>query len=261
MLTAMKKLIFCFISLTFSLYVNSQSMPQLLGLPPYEYEGSEVIEIKFQTTPEAIKNLVPYPLIPDPNNTVIVQMGIQRVNPNYYYDEMIIKVPVKFYDKSGNYHVVLFLEDIVPVVAGREIWGYPKVDADLEFKKKRGKVHAKVARNGTLLFDFSAKIKESDPETYEFDEIYDFAIKEIPSADGNAIPALKRLNSSNIRKLKVYDLQSCEIIKFELIGSEQNFMPQIPVVKTISANIGKFDAILDYGKIEYDYLLHSITEK
>lgn len=232
----------------------SQSMPQIFGKTPPKFVGSEMVAITLRTTPETIKKLIPEPLVSDSTNMVTIVIALQKVPAIMNYNEMFISINTSYNGKSGGYLPLLYLDRAAPIVAGREIAGFPKVDGEFEITREQNKISAILKRNGEVLLEFSASLSEVNSMINEKTESIGFVVKEIPSADGNSTPALKRLNTYTSRDSRSYDYQVCENINLKLYASENNFMPEIPIIEIISAVSFKTDFTLDYGNIEYDYL-------
>ncbi len=266
MFTAMKKLIF-FLSFlfTFNLLAKSQTRYQawFSPNPPFQYRGSELVEVTFKTTQETIKKLVPEPLIPNSDNLLSISIGRQII-PSLIsagYLEMYVTIPVEYNGKSGQYWTLLYLEDPGAITGGREIWGFPKFGADLEFEKKDNKVSASIVRYGTKLLELSADLGQTNPKTTTIEKSLSFTVKEIPSVEENSPPAILQLNSVNFRNIRYYDYQECNNLVFKLFEVDAGLMPNLPVEEIISAVFYKMDFILDYGKVEYDYLKNGLTSK
>lgn len=237
-----------------SLQGFSQSMPQIFGKVPTKFVGSEMVAITFRTTPEAIKKLTPEPLVADSTNLITVVVGLQKVPLMMNYHEMFISINASYNNKSGGYIPLLYLDEAAPLVAGREIAGFPKVDGEFEITREQDKISVILKRNNVTLLEFSASLQKKDSLINKKTESIGFVIKEIPSADGSLTPALKRLNTYTSRNSKSYDYQICGNVSLKLYASEQNFMPEIPIIEIIGAVSFKTDFTLDYGNIEYDYL-------
>lgn len=231
-----------------------QSMPQIFGETLPKFVGSEMVAITFRTSPETIKRLIPEPLVSDSTNMVTIVIALQKVPEIMNYNEIFISINASYNGKSGGYLPLLYLDRAAPIVAGREIAGFPKVDGEFEIVRLQNKVSAVLYRNGETLLEFSASLQEKSSMINEKAKSIGFVIKEIPSADGSPIPALKRLNTYTSRDSKSYDYQICENVNLKIYASNKNFMPDIPIIEIISAVSFKTDFILDYGNIEYDYL-------
>jgi acetoacetate decarboxylase len=71
-------------------------------------------------------------------------------NYAFKYSEAALVVPIL--DQSGNqgwYPIVLYLDHPNPIIGGREIYGYPKKEAEkISFEEKDGTITAGVTRYG-----------------------------------------------------------------------------------------------------------------
>jgi Acetoacetate decarboxylase (ADC) len=75
-----------------------------------------------------------------------------------------IGVPAVFSKTTGNYAVFLYLNKALPIVGGREIWGWPKKDAEITFNEGNREISGRVERSGSVLLSLTAKLeKKSDP--------------------------------------------------------------------------------------------------
>jgi acetoacetate decarboxylase len=69
------------------------------------------------------------------------------------YLEMGIGVPASFSDTAGQYAVYLYLDKAGAIVPGREIYGWPKKDAEISFTEDKEGITAQVVRDGVVLAD------------------------------------------------------------------------------------------------------------
>jgi acetoacetate decarboxylase len=234
--------------------VNSQSMPNIFGNPPVDYSESDLVVVTVRTTSEAIKKLVPEPLVPKPGGLIDVAIGIQNVTGIMSYLEMYITIPVTFNGKEGVFLPILFLDKAAPIVAGREIIGFPKVDGELEYSIEGKVITASVKRKGTVLMEFSANLNSPIVNTFENEISHGFVIKEIPSSVGSSIPEVKQVNSYVFRNTSISNIEPCSEVTLQITPSTDNFMPAIPVLEVMRSSRAKLSFTLDYGEIEYDYL-------
>ena len=95
--------------------------------PPFRFVDREYLIITYKTDPECLRRAVPEPLQPDPSHTVLYEF-IRM--PNSYgfgsYTESGIVIPCVFEGEAVNFTSQMYLDCDAPIVAGREIWGFPK---------------------------------------------------------------------------------------------------------------------------------------
>jgi acetoacetate decarboxylase len=226
------------------------------GNPPYRYEGSRLISITFETSPDILRALVPEPLVVDPCNMISITIGFQKIvspGPTEYH-EAYISIPVSHAGTRGTYLPILYLDKVIPILGGREIWGFSKVDAEIHFEKTDGKIFARVIQNGTMLIDIVMSLGEEElvpPENSTSQPM--FNVKLIPSVKKDAPPDVMQLTSITLREEKVTKL--CRGEATLILGSTA-FSPlgKIPVRKITDCLYTESGFILGYGEVVYDYL-------
>ena len=239
------------------------SMPSLFPLysaPPVQFRDNRIIAITFKTTPEVVRELVPEPLLPNPANLMFVYIGsLNFENPpvgRFNYLEAGIGVPVIFSNTKapGYYAVCLYLNKALPIVAGREIYGWPKKDAEITFTEKEGEISARVERFGTVLLSMSGKRQKNVEPGRNQRQMPWFVQKIIPSARKNAPPDVWQLVSSTNVDNITKELWNCTAM-LELQTGPQDPLGNIKVLEIVSAQFSVGDFAMDYGQIIHDYLL------
>ena len=235
----------------------SYSMPArhpLYVAPPYYLRDNTGIIILFKTTPEVLRELVPDPLVPNPDNLALVYIGRYNVEApiRISYHEAGIGVPVSFREALGQYAVCLYLDEVMPIVAGREIWGFPKKEADITFVKERGKVSARVARGGNVLVDATVRLSERiDPLPSRPRKPW-FCLKIVPSVKQNAPPDVMQLTSI-LPDSRPKELRRGQAT-LELGSSPSDPLGEIPILETLGGEYAVSDSVLGYGDVVFDYL-------
>ena len=135
---------------------------------PYIYEKNEMLFVDIKTTPEILRALVPEPLKPNPENIITLYVGrLHLVEPGKVsYLEAALMIPSSIYEektkkeKLGSYFPVLYLDVVGPITGGREIYGFPKTDAEIELTRNDNLVHAIVKKYGEVIIDLEFEIKK-----------------------------------------------------------------------------------------------------
>lgn len=104
---------------------------------PYQFRNREFLIIEYETDMEALLNAVPEPL--EVYKPVVKYEFIKMPDSDGFgsYDESGQVIPVKFNGEFGNYVHSMYLDDLSPIVGGREIWGFPKKYAQPEMRVDR----------------------------------------------------------------------------------------------------------------------------
>lgn len=236
------------------------SMPSLFPLyapPPVRFHDNRILTVVFRTTPETLQALVPKPMRPNPYNLMFVYYGRLAVESPaggaFEYLEAGIGVPVVFENAPGYHPVCLYLDKAYPIVAGREIWGWPKKDAAMTFSEKDGEVSARVERFGAVLVEMSAKLEKKIDPALKQPELPWYLLKIVPSARKGAPPDVWQLISSKNVDVATNELWSCAAT-VKLGAGPADDLAKIKVLGVVSAQFSVGDFTMDYGEVLYDYL-------
>jgi acetoacetate decarboxylase len=227
----------------------------MYGAPPYAFEGNRTISMSFTTSPDVLRELVPEPLVPNGDNLMsLVINRLRVVQPGEFsYNEALLSIPVSYGESTGHYSPVLYLDKALGIVSGREIWGYSKIDADIDIVENEDSLTAQVTREGTTLIDVTFELGPvALPITTLPDARY-FNLKAIPSAASGTPYDVKQITSSVIRD---YEIQKLTPGKGQITfgTSPTDPLGNIPVISIQDANFLVYNSVLDYDGILYDYL-------
>lgn len=94
---------------------------------PYRFVGREYFIVIYESDPQAIRDMVPEPLVPDRSNQVFYEWIDMPDSSGFgSYQESGVVIPCLFDGERVNYTAMIFLNDEPPIRAGREIWGFPR---------------------------------------------------------------------------------------------------------------------------------------
>jgi acetoacetate decarboxylase len=231
------------------------SMPSASPLypePPFQYENNRVINILFRSAPEILRDLLPAPLLPNPDNLAFIYAGVFNVPQKAVYKEAGIGIPAFFGETFGNYLVYLYLDPPLAIMPGREIWGFPKKDAEITFKGQPGTANASVIRGGVTILSASVSASERIEPIPSQSNNPSFNLKLIPSVKKDHPPDVLQLTSTTVisRKKELYRGKGS--LAFNSASSDP--LGSIPVLEIISGELSTEDASLDYGDVLFDYL-------
>lgn len=223
-------------------------------MPPFTYENNRTLAITFKTSPDVLRALVPEPLVVNADNLMTIYIGELNVvdpNPICYYEAGIM-IPTTYGRDKGCYMPVLYLDKVLPITIGREVFGYPKFQADLSIEVKDGVVHASVMSEGTSLIDATLHMGTPIPPT-AFSPRSIFLMKTVPSVTGGSMYDVKHLTTAVLRDEKNIDVRPGKAT-IRLGSTASDPLGMIPVLGIVSGvyYIGGFT--LDFGRVVYDYL-------
>jgi hypothetical protein len=99
---------------------------------PHYFNDSHGLQILCQTPKGAIQRALPQPLEQAGNGDLFVlQMGWSPDCEGFNVHEIQINAPVKWKDKVGATTLIEYIDSDMGLIAGREIWGWPKKMADI----------------------------------------------------------------------------------------------------------------------------------
>jgi acetoacetate decarboxylase len=225
------------------------------GKAPYKFQGSQLVSIIFQTSPEVLRALVPEPLVPNPENLMTITLGLQKVvEPGVVdYHEVYFTIPVTYGEIKGSYFPLLYLDKAIPIVAGREIWGYPKLYAEIQMVREKDEIQIKVVRENKAIIKASVKLGVQMGPMSGLPDKTSINLKLIPSAIKDSPPDVKQLTSSIAKNQVVKKLFVAEA-KLEFDSTPLDPLKSIPIKKIVRAFYSESDFVLDYGQVIHDYL-------
>ena len=234
----------------FSMPLSSPAYPR----GPYRFVNREFFIITYETDKEALQAVVPEPL--EVIDTIVKYEFIRMPDSNGFgsYTESGQVIPVRYKGEAGGYVHSMYLDDLPPIVAGRELWGFPKklatvsltVEADtLVGKLKYGDIYVAI---GTMGYKYYPLDHEESKKAISAPN---FMVKIIPHVDGT-------LRICELVRYCVTDV----VVKTAWSGPAalQFFshalapVASLPVKRVISAAHILTDLTLPYGEVAFDYL-------
>lgn len=232
----------------------SSTMPSY-GMPPFTFENNQMLYITFKTSPDVLRALVPEPLVVNPDSLMTIYVGmLNSVDPEQIsYCEAGLVIPASYGDKKGSYMPILYLDKSLPITIGREVWGFPKFQADLCFEVEAGVVHATVAKEGTKLIDATLQhMGEPVPPTAS-PPVSIFLLKSIPSAEEGSTYAVKQLTTAVLRGGVDSEVRPGEAT-LRLGSTASDPLGMISVLEVVGGVYRIGGSVLDYGEVVHDYL-------
>lgn len=225
--------------------------------PPYRYRDCRAVNLLFRTDPAVMEGLVPAPLSADPEKPLILYVGhYEFADFEMTYNEAGLLAPVRLGGvPAGSFAVVLYLDTANPIVGGREIYGWPKKDAErVRFDERENRITAEVTRYGRRIIEVSFEAGETvepipprPPAPIHF-------LKLIPSIEKAGKPDVLKLNSLVIDPDVITSLR---VGRGTLVFGESpydSFLSRIPVTQVVYSEAITHDFTLGYGRVVHDYL-------
>ncbi len=240
---------------------NLDSHWVIFSNPPFTLEKNKIVSVKVETTREALLSIVPKELSVNENNEIIFYVGKLNITGEYpvSYNEGGIVIPVTYQkgtDKeiNGYFVPILYLNEIGPLIGGREVYGYNKHFADVKLIEEEGQVRGTVTQWGKTIMDLTVDTSgDKVSKSIKFEHGGHFVIKRIPSATYDGTYEVNQLN-----RVEMLDYTIDDYIKGEgkliLKGSEWDPLNRIPVNQIKEAYYSTENNRIGVGETLHDYL-------
>lgn len=235
-----------------------QSMPAAsasYGRPPCRFLNREYLTIRYESDPVKIRQAVPEPLEPDGSNTVLYEwIRMPDASGLGSYEESGVVIPCIYQGVPCNFTAQMYLNNGPAILAGREIWGFPK-----KWGVPSLRVEDTETLTGTLLYNHMQVAMGTMPFKYhqmDKDRILpglskmQVNLKLIPDADGKPL----------IAQLIAYELQDIVVkggwsgpARLHLVSHVNAPVADLPVINCIEGTHVIADLTLPYGRVLYDY--------
>jgi acetoacetate decarboxylase len=222
----------------------------------YKFKNREYLIISYETDIEALQAVVPEPLKVISN---VVKFEFMKMPDAYGFGSFTESgqvIEVEFEGKVGTYSHMMFLNDLAPIAAGREIWGFPKkyanpkLEIDVDTLVGTLKYNSLPVAVGTMGFKYkeldSAKFQESLETTPNF------LIKIIPHVNGKDM-SVCQLVKYYLKDVTVHGVWTSPA-ELQLFSHALAPVANLPVRKVISGTHLIADLTLGFGEVVYDYL-------
>ncbi|KTC71722.1 acetoacetate decarboxylase [Legionella birminghamensis] len=221
---------------------------------PYRFNNREYLIITYETDIDLLREFVPAPLeVTEP----LVKFEVIRMPDSTGfgdYTESGQVIPVSFRGRKGGYTHAMYLDDLPPIAAGREIWGFPKKLANPKLyvvqETLMGILDYETTRIATATMGYKYE-SLNHKKVHESMVSPCYLLKLIPHVDG----------TTRVCELVEYELQDVVIkgawtgpAQLELFHHALAPIALLPVKKVVSAVHVLSDLVLPYGKVVYDYL-------
>jgi len=229
------------------------------GMPPFTFRNNQMLYITFKTSPDVLRALVPEPLVVNPDSLMTIYVGaLNSIDPEQIsYHEAGILISASYRDNKGSYMPILYLDKALPITIGREVWGFPKFQADIGLEVETDVVHASVAKEGTTLIDATLRLGESVPPTAS-PPVSLFLLKSIPSVEEGSTYDVKQLTTAVLRGGVDSEVRPGEAT-LRLGSTALDPLGMISVLEVVSGVYTIGGSVLDYGEVVHDYLAEEKT--
>jgi acetoacetate decarboxylase len=240
---------------------NAWSTPwdaPLVPLFPFTFRDVEVMTLVFRTDAEAVRALLPPPLVPTSDRVLIHLYRMGDVDWLGAYSECNVMIGAELPEKvRGGYSPYLFLDSDVGLAHGREVHGQPKKLGRTKLSVRKDLLVGTMRRNGidVVTGTMAYKHRRGDLAALKASAGYDFAVnlnyKVIPHIDGR--PAVRQITSRRLADVTIHECWTgpCTV---ELRPNAQAPVHKLPVREMLDGYhwFGQFTLVA--GEVVHDYL-------
>lgn len=231
---------------------------------PYRFIDREYLIITYESDPAAIREALPEPLKPDGSNTVLYEFIRMPDSAGFGdYTESGIVIPAVLEGEHLNFTAQMYLDDEPPIAGGREIWGFPKKNADPKLRVVHdtltGTLHyadIQVAigtmgyKHQHLLYDVDGRKACSSMSIVQKMSKTQVNLKLIPHVDGTL--AIAQLVAYNLTDIQVKGGWSGPA-RLHLVPHVNAPVADLPVRRVLGGLHFVADLTLPYGRVLHDY--------
>lgn len=225
----------------------------LYGKPPLVWKDMDIQLVVYETDIENIEKVIPAPLKARTNKVIVWQSEFKLGTTQGAFAETAIYVQVEYNGIEADYEPFLYVDSSLPLTAGREIWGYQKKMAQMEWKYDMEAVCWKTMRldhdivKAAVVPRYEAKMDEIpwSPKGV-------FSLKYIPSCEEGGTPIRELvLTPGQFTAQEGKFFGGPATISFERSEIDPTYL--LEPKNILGGYFGKGDLYLPMGKVIYDY--------
>lgn len=226
-----------------------------------DFYDAEMLTIIWETRPEIVKKLLPPPLKPGKRPLVVAFVAnYPRTNFGITYMESALFLRADFNGEEGNYCLSMPVTNDMAMAGGREIYGYPKKIAKIQFSREGDEVKGWAERRGARFFEVNARLmgKFNDDEAQNiFAELLNlnadsvvviaYNFKHFPAPEGNSFDYNPRL----IREEVEFRPNKIEFGEAEIILRPSDYDPwaEVEILRVLGATYTVGNNSMKKGKV------------
>jgi acetoacetate decarboxylase len=224
---------------------------------PYRFVDREYLVITYETDPAIIREQLPEPLEPIASPLVHYEW-IKMPDSSGFgsYTESGLVIPCRFAGDEVNFVAQMYLDDDPPIVAGREIWGFPKKYAHPKLEVVKDTLTGtleyagQLVAMGTMGYKHASMSGNGERTTATLSRTQ-VNLKIIPGVSGRH--AICQLVAYNLTEISVKG-SWIGPGRLHLIPHVNAPVADIPVRRIVGAHHFIADLTLPYGRVVHDYL-------
>jgi acetoacetate decarboxylase len=153
----------------YQVYLGAGVNPPHAPAYPLEWYCPEVrkVEVTAEVDADVLKKIISYTPFEYVNNRAKFSLNFEKghtlTTPEGYYEANVM-VAVRYKEYLSYHAIYIYCDDVTAITGGREVWGYPKKDADIHLWEEGDHKWGKVVREGVTLFEMDFTADPDAPE-------------------------------------------------------------------------------------------------
>jgi len=216
--------------------------------PPFYYRGTRSISVAFETDAEAALEALPAQLTLSEPATAVLSFYEYPWTTFGSYNEAILSLLVEHRGRPMTYIMHIAVTTEPPMLAGREIWGFPKKLAHIEFKSERDMVYGTLERPAGVRLA-SAIVRPERPAANGHGSARPaVSLRLIPSAEENGKPVCAEIIETHT-EIKVHEAWTGVGSIAFAESSRLDPWNRLPLKRVIQASYVLSEMTLGFGKV------------
>ncbi len=134
------------------------------GELPHRWQGVRMAAFPFMPRPGAVERILPPGMEPADGPGMVTLLSYPQTELQHPFEEAVVMVPVRVDDTLGNYIPYIYVTTDEALIPGREIAGFPKKLAEVEWGRDGDRVHGSVTRWGKRILSIEGRVQGPMPE-------------------------------------------------------------------------------------------------
>jgi acetoacetate decarboxylase len=139
-------------------FVKTPEELSTLKRKSFDFYEAEFLSVYWETKPEIIKKLLPPPLKPAKHPVINAFIAeYPKTNFGINYKEGALFIFAEYGGITGIYCLAMPVDNDMALIAGRELFGYPKKMSTINFKRSDKEAEGWIERHGIKFFEVKVK--------------------------------------------------------------------------------------------------------
>ena len=216
--------------------------------PPFYYRGSRSIAVAFETDADAAAQALPAQLTVSEPATAVLSFYHYPWTTFGPYHESILSLLVEHKGRPMTYIMHIAVTTEPPMLAGREIWGFPKKLASIDLRQERDMLYGTLERPAGIRLASAVVRPERPADNGHSTPRPPVSLRLIPSTEENGRPSCAEIIETYTDVKVIEAWTGVGSVAFAE-GSRLDPWNLLPVKRVVQATYMVSDMTLGFGKV------------